>query len=654
MSAWKKTKVSQFLFERQGKYKPNASEVVGLKRIDKIDFQGNFHIANKPSKTNMILVKNGDLVISGINVSKGALGIYEGAEPVTATIHYSSYTFDENQIHIEYLKRFLKSPKFIELLKGQVRGGIKTEIKPKHVLALEILLPHIDEQGEIVEKFRRIETEDSELKAEISYQRVLLKKLRQQILQDAVEGKLTADWREENPDTEPASALLKKITAEKEQLFKEKKIKKQKPYSDITEKEKLFSLPKGWEWCRFGNLILSYEAGKSFKCIDRPVSNDEWGVIKTSAITSSDFLENENKFYQTNALPDVSKKVNVGDLIFCRASGSKGLAGKCAIVKQISKNLLLSDKTPRLFTSDKISKQFIFLHNESQSSNDYYLGLNTGKSTSMNNITKDQLFCKPFPLPPLEEQQAIVSKVEALFAICDQLEAKITQNQEHANQLMQAVLKEAFNHSEDKVQATNNVIELKPAKNNKQADYYKRTLLAAEIVDQLHKEPTFGHLKLQKMIFLCQKIQDIELPTNFLQQAAGPYDPQMARSLDKQLKEKQWYDYNGNATLKYRPLDAAGAHKEDYLKYFQNELDGIKHLITLFKTKKSNEMEAVATLYACWEEILNSESSFSKEVLIEKFFAWSEEKRKFSECQLNQVITWMEKYGIYPHTKNAG
>ena len=118
----KTTRIGQFLFEREGKYKPNAIELNGLNRIDKIDFSGNFYIAQKSSNTNMILIKPGDLVISGINVAKGAMAIYQGHEDVTATVHYSSYTFDEGQIDVEYFKRFLKSPEFVRLLKEQVKG----------------------------------------------------------------------------------------------------------------------------------------------------------------------------------------------------------------------------------------------------------------------------------------------------------------------------------------------------------------------------------------------------------------------------------------------------------------------------------------------------------------------------------------------------
>jgi type I restriction enzyme S subunit len=250
MTQWQKVKVGDFLFERKEKYQPNDEKIAGLGRINKIDFSGNFHIAQKPSNTKMILICPDDLVISGINVAKGAMGVYRGDKNIKATIHYSSYTFDEGKINVDYFKRFLKSAEFVKLLQEQVKGGIKTEIKPKHILPLKINLPSIKEQKIIVKKLKDIETEESDLKQEITQQQILLKKLRQQILQEAIEGKLTQDWRVKNPNTEPASELLKRIQAEKQQLIKDKKIKAQKPLSVITEDEKLFKLPKSWVWCQ--------------------------------------------------------------------------------------------------------------------------------------------------------------------------------------------------------------------------------------------------------------------------------------------------------------------------------------------------------------------------------------------------------------------
>ena len=81
--------------------------------------------------------------------------------------------------------------------------------------------------------------------------------LKQTLLQLAIMGKLVP----QNPNDEPASLLLEKIAAEKEQLIKDKKIKKQKPLPPISNEEKSFGLPGLWEWVRFGVLIKSFTNG---------------------------------------------------------------------------------------------------------------------------------------------------------------------------------------------------------------------------------------------------------------------------------------------------------------------------------------------------------------------------------------------------------
>ena len=88
------------------------------------------------------------------------------------------------------------------------------------------------------------------------------------ILQLAVQGKLTANWRQNNPHVEPATVLLKKIEVEKNQLIKEKKIKKNKKLDDIQESEKYFTLPHTWSWERLeniGNIFNGNSVNKSIK-----------------------------------------------------------------------------------------------------------------------------------------------------------------------------------------------------------------------------------------------------------------------------------------------------------------------------------------------------------------------------------------------------
>jgi len=152
--SWQQVTIGDFLKNRDERFKPAVEKIKNLRRIDKIDFSGQLYLSNKPSNTDMILVMKDDLVISGINVEKGAMCIYEDDEDISATIHYSSYEIDKTKIDVNFLKLFLISPEFKEAIKEQVPGGIKTEIKPKHLLPLKIIIPNtLDEQSNIVEKY---------------------------------------------------------------------------------------------------------------------------------------------------------------------------------------------------------------------------------------------------------------------------------------------------------------------------------------------------------------------------------------------------------------------------------------------------------------------------------------------------------------------
>ena len=444
MSEWKKVKIGDFLTEREGRYKPDDSKISKYKRLDKIDFSGTIHISDKPTKTDMIIVHPGDLVISGINVAKGAVAVYQGDEPVCATIHYSSYTFDSSKVDLDYFKYFVKSPAFIAALQKQVKGGIKTEIKPKHLLPLEISIPDLQTQQEIVKEISLQLQKTEQLSIEIESQKNYIKQLRQNILQDAIEGKLTADWRKQNPVQKgnpdyDAEALF-------EQIQKERSIeKKQKVLSPITDEEKPFEIPEGWKWVRLGEISISSMAGKSFACEGRTVTANEWGIIKTSAITSGIFIEKENKFYSETKPNDIFTKINIGDFLFCRASGSKGLAGKSCIVEKINSNLLLSDKSIRIELYPDIKTYYINTLNNSSYGENYRVSLGTNKSTTMNNLTREQILNFVIPLPPLAEQKEIVVRVEKHLQTISNLENQITEREELAKQLIQNILKESLN-----------------------------------------------------------------------------------------------------------------------------------------------------------------------------------------------------------------
>ena len=401
--------------------------------------------------SNMYRVSAGDFILSGIDARNGAFGIVPPElDGAIVTNDFWYFNIDETKVKRDFFYWLSSTPLFLDACQKSSKGETQRIRLQKELFNnFEFHFPPADQQEEFLYGLTKIDASLTRLSDESNLQSSYLTKLRQAILQEAIEGKLTLAWRKAHPvlkgDPETdAQALLEKIKAEKERLVAEGKIKKQKLLAPIKPEDIPFGLPKGWLWTRLGEVSLSAEAGKSYLCNKDSVTGDAWGVIKTSAITSGLFLESESKLYSRIKPEDVRVKINFGDLLFCRSSGSKMLAGRSCIVREISKNLLLSDKSIRLTLSMKIESNLINIFNNSEFGDKYRLSLSTHKSTSMNNVIRDDMLKIPIPLPPLAEQKAIVERVEKLLAIVDELEKQVAQRKLQAQALLQVVLAEAF------------------------------------------------------------------------------------------------------------------------------------------------------------------------------------------------------------------
>ena len=440
MSQWKKVRIGDFLTERTGRYKPDEPTISKYQRLDKIDFSGTIHISNKPTKTDMILVQPGDLVISGINVAKGAVSVYQGTEPVCATIHYSSYTFDSSKVDLDYFKYFVKSPAFITALQKQVKGGIKTEIKPKHLLPLEISISDLQTQQEIVKKISLQLQKTEQLSLEIESQKNYIKQLRQNILQDAIEGKLTADWRKQNPVQKgnpdyDAEALFEQIQEERNSA------KKHKGLSLITEKEKPFEIPDGWKWVRLGEIIKEPPRnGYSPKAVDFETSIK---TLKLGAVTYGVFDPNEYKYINEEIPKDAYCWLQNGDFLIER-SNSIEYVGICAIYTGKDNEFMYPDLLMRFRTQDVLSKQYIHTALISPFNRSYFMSKAKGAQKTMPKINQECVVNTMIPLPPLAEQKEIVKQVEKHLQTVSDLENQISEHEQLAKQLLQSILKDAF------------------------------------------------------------------------------------------------------------------------------------------------------------------------------------------------------------------
>jgi type I restriction enzyme S subunit len=519
---------------------------------------------------------------------------------------------DESFVLAKYLHIYLHWNRE-ELLVSQMKGMANVSLPMNRIADVMVTVPSIDKQREIIELEKQLV--EKELKADSLFadQLTQLENLNQAILQEAVQGKLVP----QDPKDEPASELLKRIKAEKATLRQAQgKGKKEKPLPPIKREEIPFEIPENWVWCRLGE-IISISSGDGLTSYQM----DKSGNIPV---------------YGGNGINGYHSKFNIDSkrIVIGRVGAYCGAVHITEDKGWVTDNAFIVS-----YSVENIDFNWLAF---------FLKALDLNKLSYKGNqpvISGARVYPLVVPLPPLSEQKRIVAEIEKQFALTKQLKEHIIANQQATEQLLKALLHQAFEVEEMVIaKPKGKVIELKPTN----VDYYRRTVLAAEIVWQLHKEPTLGHLKLQKLIYLCQKSADMQLPTNFLRQAMGPYDNRLMRSIDKQLKEKKWFEYKQDQILKYQPLEKAGQHHNDFLKYFSAESEGIQFIIDKFRNVLSREIEIWATLYACMDNMLNENVIFSEASLLQRFYEWSEEKKKFSEDQIKRVFSRMKETGIIP------
>lgn len=395
-------------------------------------------------------IKGGNFILSKIDARNGAFGIIPAElDNAIITGNFWTYSVDTNLIDIEWFFYFTHSYNFIQICIESSTGSTHRKYMDEKVfLNHKIILPEIDEQKEMVKKYKTSSKISNSLTSEIQTQKHLLTQLKQSILQEAIQGKLTADWRKQNPNTEPASELLKRIKAEKDQLIKDKKIKKEKALAPITEEEIPFELPEGWAWCRLGK-ISDIQRGSS----PRPKGDKRYfSDVKTKNnwISISDISsyckENvllETKEFLTDLGTKYSRFVDKNEFIIA-VSGST--TGKCCLTGIEG------------YIYDGLA--FVRLHNQElypQFLLNYMIQLyshinNSKEGASFPNINTGFLKNMLYPLMSLEEQKAIVEKVESLMQKCQALEQEIKTSEANSKMLMQAVLKEAFEGKQEVVE----------------------------------------------------------------------------------------------------------------------------------------------------------------------------------------------------------
>lgn len=352
---------------------------------------------------------------------------------------------DENILNARFLHVYLQKNKD-RVLVPLMKGAANVSLSVNAISGIEIPLPSITRQEAILNRIDSIAQEHSDFRSEIDVQSKLLAKLRQAIVQEAIEGKLTVAWRKQNSclisGDNHASRLLEKIRAEKDRLIREGKIRKEKPLPEIKDADKSFVLPEGWVWCRLGS-VTQIKGGKrvsnGYKLLKEPTPYIYIRVtdMRNGTIDDSDLRYIDEHMYQKIKQYTISKN----DLYMTIVGAT---IGKCGIVPEKFDNMNLTENAAKIEVF-KIHKEFLLHCLGSGFCQEQFI--DKTKQVGVQKMALNRFSTTMIPMPPFAEQQMIANRVEQLLSMIDGLRGQVIERKEKTEALMQSVLREAFSRS---------------------------------------------------------------------------------------------------------------------------------------------------------------------------------------------------------------
>lgn len=271
-----------------------------------------------------------------------------------------------------------------------------------------------------------------------------IKILRQTILNLAVRGKLV----EQDPTDEPAAISLERIAEARDAdaSRNSKRARGLPPTSDTKASE----LPIGWEGVRLSDIAVSMRYGTSIKC---GADTSLVPVLRIPNVSSGEVTLDDMKFGPLNEREHADLALAAGDLLMIRSNGSLDIVGRSAVVPTEADGMAFAGYLVRLRTDlEHVNTKYVWMAMNSQLIRDQ-IEKPIRSAVGLKNVNLTEFGNLSFWLPPRAEQHRIVAKVEALMALCDRLEAALTEADTTRTRLLEALLHEALEPATDTLEA---------------------------------------------------------------------------------------------------------------------------------------------------------------------------------------------------------
>ena len=377
---------------------------------------------------------------------------YQSGKFALGTILCAVIPNNLQKLDARYLHQYLQFYKDI-ILVPLMKGAANVSLSMKDILAVEFPLPPIERQRELSNLFVSLQEKQKELSAEYEKQTEYAKLLRQNILQQAIEGKLTVDWRKKNPvqkgnpnydaealfeqiqkgEVSPSLQPASQFSATPSAGSNAARNARSKSLAPITDEEKPFEIPEGWKWVRLNDICSKIGSGST------PRGSEYYGSgipFFRSQNVYNEGLDYKDIVYISKSTHDKMKATSVfpNDLLLNITGGS---LGRCAVVPN---DFEVGNVSQHVCIIRPVRTNTIYLHICILS--DLFQQNIKTSGAGRQGLPKYNLEKMCFPLPPLKEQQKIVNKVETLLAKVTTLEKQIQDRKSLSDKLIFGIIKE--------------------------------------------------------------------------------------------------------------------------------------------------------------------------------------------------------------------
>lgn len=465
---WEKKKLGDIAKLKNGfafKSKDYSDEGIPVIRIS--DIKDNLVTTTKAKRVPMeneyeeCKIEEGSILIAMSGATTGKFGIYKSKEVALQNQRVGKFTYDKNQITNKFLYYLLYNLKR-EILK-EAYGGAQPNISSKKIEEMEVSLPPLPAQHQIVEKIEELFSDLDNGIENLQKAKQQLESYKQAILKAAFEGKLTKEWREQQ-DNLPIPAELKQQIEKERKQYREQQLKEwqeevkqweedgepgrrpRKPrkiakVSPIEPKnlKQLPSIPKSWNWTRIGEIGKVGTGSTPLK--KKKSAYYDGGKVPwvTSGALNNWYVRKASDFVTKKALEETNLTVYSKHTLLVAMYGEGKTRGKCSelLIEACTNQAVAAIVQEETEAKTKPFLKYFFLKNYNEirrkSSGGVQPNLNLG-------IIRATLV----PLPPLREQDQIVEELESRLSIVRQIEKTVTNELQKSEALRQSILKKAF------------------------------------------------------------------------------------------------------------------------------------------------------------------------------------------------------------------